>query len=72
RWFLRIKVSRDLEKAKRGLVLRLARRFGAKAVEPYGITWFNTQKEAKYAPENWIDKGHLALEELVVSSMSRR
>ncbi|MCE0481214.1 hypothetical protein HAX54_038775, partial [Datura stramonium] len=31
------------------------RRFGAKAVEPHGLTWFNTQKEAKYSP-------HLALE----------
>ncbi|MCD7451743.1 hypothetical protein HAX54_013341, partial [Datura stramonium] len=24
----------------------LARRFGTKAVEPHGLTWFNTQKEA--------------------------
>ncbi|MCD7456280.1 hypothetical protein HAX54_031117, partial [Datura stramonium] len=38
------------------------RRFGAKAVEPHGLTWFNTQKEVKYAHENWIDEGHLALE----------
>ncbi|MCD7458344.1 hypothetical protein HAX54_037959, partial [Datura stramonium] len=38
------------------------RRFGAKAVETHGLTWFNTKKEAKYVPENWIDKGHLALE----------
>ncbi|MCD9638169.1 hypothetical protein HAX54_021943, partial [Datura stramonium] len=33
-----------------------------KAVEPRGLPWFNTQKEAKYAPENWIDEGGLALE----------
>ncbi|MCD7452880.1 hypothetical protein HAX54_018505 [Datura stramonium] len=39
-----------------------ARRFGAKVVEPHGLTWFNTQKAAKYAPENWIDEGHLAHE----------
>ncbi|MCD9560145.1 hypothetical protein HAX54_018626, partial [Datura stramonium] len=32
------------------------------AVEPHGLTWFNTQMEAKYAPENWIDEGFLALE----------
>ncbi|MCE3051347.1 hypothetical protein HAX54_049545, partial [Datura stramonium] len=37
------------------------RRFGAKAVETHGLTWFNTQKEAKYAHENWIDEGRLAL-----------
>ncbi|MCD9559155.1 hypothetical protein HAX54_016976 [Datura stramonium] len=60
-----------------------ARRFGAKAVEPHGLTWFNTQKEAKYALENGIDEGYMALEfptiwekyvswEQVTSSMSRR
>ncbi|MCE2055045.1 hypothetical protein HAX54_041830, partial [Datura stramonium] len=38
------------------------RRFGERAVEPYGLSWFNIQKEVKYAPENWIDKGRLALE----------
>ncbi|MCD7463163.1 hypothetical protein HAX54_050079, partial [Datura stramonium] len=38
------------------------RRFGAKAVESHGLTWFDTQKEAKYATENWIDEGFLALE----------
>ncbi|MCE0482101.1 hypothetical protein HAX54_040498, partial [Datura stramonium] len=38
------------------------RRFGAKAVEPYGLTLFNTQKDAKYTPKNCIDIGHLALE----------
>ncbi|MCD9644162.1 hypothetical protein HAX54_032179 [Datura stramonium] len=38
------------------------RRFGVKAVEPHGLTWFNTQKESKYSPENWIDEGRLALE----------
>ncbi|MCE2055153.1 hypothetical protein HAX54_042069, partial [Datura stramonium] len=37
-------------------------RFGAKAVEDHGLTWFNTQKEAKYAPENWIDEVHLELD----------
>ncbi|MCD9646386.1 hypothetical protein HAX54_036169, partial [Datura stramonium] len=36
--------------------------FEAKVVEPHGLTWFNTQKVAKYAPENWIDKGLFALE----------
>ncbi|MCD7470843.1 hypothetical protein HAX54_011006 [Datura stramonium] len=41
---------------------RPAGRFGAKAVKHYGLTWFNTQKDAKYAPENWIDGDHLALE----------
>lgn len=39
-----------------------ARRFGEKTVEPHGITWFNTKKEVKYAPENWIDEGRLTLE----------
>ncbi|MCD7472666.1 hypothetical protein HAX54_013967, partial [Datura stramonium] len=39
-----------------------ARRFKEKAIEPHKLTWFNTQKEAKYAPENWIDEGRLALE----------
>ncbi|MCD7467201.1 hypothetical protein HAX54_004486, partial [Datura stramonium] len=24
-----------------------ARRFGAKAIEPHGLTWFNTQKDDK-------------------------
>ncbi|MCD7464874.1 hypothetical protein HAX54_000134, partial [Datura stramonium] len=43
-----------------------ARRFGAKSVEPHGLAWFNTQKEVKYAPENWIDDGHLALEFLAI------
>ncbi|MCD7473020.1 hypothetical protein HAX54_014556, partial [Datura stramonium] len=38
------------------------RRFRAKSVEPHRLTWFNTQKESKYAPENWIDEGHLELE----------
>ncbi|MCD9558467.1 hypothetical protein HAX54_015853, partial [Datura stramonium] len=33
-----------------------ARQFGAKSVEPHGLTWFNIQKKAKYAPENWIDE----------------
>lgn len=39
-----------------------ARRFVAKVVEPHGLTWFNSKKEVKYAPENWIDEGCLALE----------
>ncbi|MCD9638302.1 hypothetical protein HAX54_022177, partial [Datura stramonium] len=37
------------------------RRFGAKAVKEHGLKWFRSQKEAKYAPKNWIE-GHLALE----------
>ncbi|MCD9644764.1 hypothetical protein HAX54_033196, partial [Datura stramonium] len=40
----------------------LARRFGAKAVEPHGLTWFNNKKEAKYALGNWIDEDQLELE----------
>ncbi|MCD7456336.1 hypothetical protein HAX54_031333 [Datura stramonium] len=39
----------------------LARKFGAKVVEEHGLKWFNAQKDAKYAPKNWIDEGHLAL-----------
>ncbi|MCD9558967.1 hypothetical protein HAX54_016676, partial [Datura stramonium] len=35
------------------------RRFGAKVVEHHGLTWFNPQKESKYAPENWIDEVRL-------------
>ncbi|MCD7455755.1 hypothetical protein HAX54_029468, partial [Datura stramonium] len=31
-------------------------------MEPHGISWFNTQKEIKYSPKNWIDVGHLAHE----------
>ncbi|MCE2055653.1 hypothetical protein HAX54_043098, partial [Datura stramonium] len=38
-----------------------ARKFGAKGVEPHGLTCFNTQKEEKYASENKTDEGHLAL-----------
>ncbi|MCD9642591.1 hypothetical protein HAX54_029466, partial [Datura stramonium] len=65
-WLLRIQLSRGLEKAKGGLVSSTSkagslRRFGEKAVEPHGLTWFNTQKEVKYAPENWIDEGHFEL-----------
>ncbi|MCD7464481.1 hypothetical protein HAX54_052830, partial [Datura stramonium] len=37
------------------------RRFGVKFVEPHGLTWFNTQKEAKYALENWINEAALHL-----------
>ncbi|MCD9642229.1 hypothetical protein HAX54_028920, partial [Datura stramonium] len=47
------------------------RRFGAKVVEPYGLTWFNSQTEAKYAPGNWIDKGCLALEFLAIPDNTR-
>ncbi|MCE3052074.1 hypothetical protein HAX54_051519, partial [Datura stramonium] len=48
-----------------------ARRFGAKVAEPHGLTWFNTKKEAKYAPENWIDECHLALEFLSIRDKIR-
>ncbi|MCD7456695.1 hypothetical protein HAX54_032778, partial [Datura stramonium] len=41
-------------------------RLGAKEVEPHWFTWFHTQKEAKYAPENWIDEDCLALEFLAI------
>ncbi|MCE3216084.1 hypothetical protein HAX54_004766 [Datura stramonium] len=27
-----------------------------------GLSWFNTQKEVKYALENWTYEGHLTLE----------
>ncbi|MCE3050419.1 hypothetical protein HAX54_047158, partial [Datura stramonium] len=40
--------------------------FGAKVVEEHGLNWFNAQKEAKYAPENYIDEGRLALEFLTI------
>ncbi|MCE5165882.1 hypothetical protein HAX54_012838 [Datura stramonium] len=39
-----------------------SKRFGAQTLEPHGFTWFNTQKEAKYAPKNWIDEGRIVLE----------
>ncbi|MCE0482491.1 hypothetical protein HAX54_041288, partial [Datura stramonium] len=39
-----------------------ARRFGAKAVEPHGLTWFNSKKEVTYSPKILIDEGRLALE----------
>ncbi|MCE2055239.1 hypothetical protein HAX54_042264, partial [Datura stramonium] len=39
-----------------------ARRFRANALEEHGLKWFNAEKEAKYAQENWIDEGRLALE----------
>ncbi|MCE2055934.1 hypothetical protein HAX54_043758, partial [Datura stramonium] len=39
-----------------------ARRFGERAVEPHGLSWFKTQKEVKYAHNNWIDEGSFALE----------
>ncbi|MCE3051896.1 hypothetical protein HAX54_051144, partial [Datura stramonium] len=48
-----------------------ARRFRAKAVEPHRLTWFNTQKESKYTPENWIDEGHLELELSAIWDMIR-
>ncbi|MCE3215868.1 hypothetical protein HAX54_003853, partial [Datura stramonium] len=47
------------------------RKFGAKTVETHGLTWFNTQKEVKYAPKNWIDEGHLALEFLAIRDKIR-
>ncbi|MCD9558590.1 hypothetical protein HAX54_016032, partial [Datura stramonium] len=47
------------------------RRFVAKVVEPYGLTWFNTQKEAKYILENWIDEGLLALKFLALPKKIR-
>ncbi|MCE5165937.1 hypothetical protein HAX54_013272, partial [Datura stramonium] len=31
-------------------------------MEPHRLSWFNTQKEVKYDPKNWINKGHLAIE----------
>ncbi|MCD9644495.1 hypothetical protein HAX54_032720, partial [Datura stramonium] len=36
--------------------------FGAQVVETHGLTWFKTQKEAKYSPKNLIDEGFLTLE----------
>ncbi|MCD7451271.1 hypothetical protein HAX54_010624, partial [Datura stramonium] len=48
-----------------------ARRFEAKAIKPHGLTWFNTKKESKYAPENWIYEGHLALEFLAIRDKIR-
>ncbi|MCE0481251.1 hypothetical protein HAX54_038846 [Datura stramonium] len=41
-------------------------RFGAKAINEHGLKWFNAQKEAKYAPEKWIDEGRLSLEFLTI------
>ncbi|MCE0481621.1 hypothetical protein HAX54_039498 [Datura stramonium] len=38
-----------------------ARRFRAKTMEPHELKWFNEQKEAKYAPENWIDECRFTL-----------
>ncbi|MCE3050482.1 hypothetical protein HAX54_047322 [Datura stramonium] len=40
----------------------LAKHFEVQVVEPHGLTWFNIQKEAKYAPKNWNDEGLLSLE----------
>ncbi|MCD9640739.1 hypothetical protein HAX54_026266, partial [Datura stramonium] len=42
------------------------KRFGVKAVDPHGLTWFNSKKRAMYAPENWIDEGLLELEFLSI------
>ncbi|MCD7473414.1 hypothetical protein HAX54_015252 [Datura stramonium] len=60
--------SKGFKKLRKGVASSLSsqkeppiRRFGAKAVEEHGLKWFNAQKEAKYAPKNWIDEGHLAL-----------
>ncbi|MCD9560159.1 hypothetical protein HAX54_018640, partial [Datura stramonium] len=55
-----------MAKEQNGRVHRLREslliRFGERAVEPHGLSWFNTQKEVKYAPENLIDEGRLTLE----------
>ncbi|MCD9642094.1 hypothetical protein HAX54_028730 [Datura stramonium] len=51
-----IKVSSSLAKGAP------ARRFRERGMEPHGLSWFNTQKEVKYAPENRIDEGRLTLE----------
>ncbi|MCE3214956.1 hypothetical protein HAX54_000367 [Datura stramonium] len=58
---------RRLQKGTKGASSSVAKAgpailFGAHVVEPHGLTWFNTQKVAKYSPENWINKGYLALE----------
>ncbi|MCD9638150.1 hypothetical protein HAX54_021924 [Datura stramonium] len=39
-----------------------AKHLGVQVVEPHGLTRFNTQTKAKYAPKHWIDEGHLAQE----------
>ncbi|MCD9646246.1 hypothetical protein HAX54_035935, partial [Datura stramonium] len=48
-----------------------ARRFGEKVIEPHGLTWFNTPKEAKYSLENGIDDGCLELEFLAIQDKIR-
>ncbi|MCD7467004.1 hypothetical protein HAX54_004154 [Datura stramonium] len=45
----------DVDWQKHGFTC-IQRRFGAKVVEEHGLKWFNSQKEAKYAPENWVDE----------------
>ncbi|MCD7452215.1 hypothetical protein HAX54_015675, partial [Datura stramonium] len=42
------------------------RGFGERVVEPHGLSWFKTQKEVKYAHENWIDEGRLELDFLTI------
>ncbi|MCE0480566.1 hypothetical protein HAX54_037535 [Datura stramonium] len=46
---------------------RYAKLFGVQAVEPHGLTYFNTQMEAKYAPKHWIFEGRLAQEFSAIS-----
>ncbi|MCD7468508.1 hypothetical protein HAX54_006786 [Datura stramonium] len=38
------------------------RRFREGAVEPHGLSWFKTEKEVQYAPENLNFEGRLSLE----------
>ncbi|MCD7470760.1 hypothetical protein HAX54_010866 [Datura stramonium] len=56
------KISKSMEASSSAVKAGPTKRFGVPAVEPRGLTWFNTQNEAKYAPENWIDEGFLALD----------
>ncbi|MCD7455739.1 hypothetical protein HAX54_029383 [Datura stramonium] len=51
-----------MELVHKQLKVGTAKHYGAQAVEPHGLTWFNTKKEANYATRNWIDEGYLALE----------
>ncbi|MCD9643827.1 hypothetical protein HAX54_031674, partial [Datura stramonium] len=62
-------LSKGFKRLRKGVALSSslqrapsARRFEDKVVEEHGLKWFNAQKEAKYAPMNWIDEGRLALE----------
>ncbi|MCD7454695.1 hypothetical protein HAX54_025662 [Datura stramonium] len=54
-----VAVSKGFKRLREGVALTSsaqkappARRFGTKAVEEYGLKWFNSQKEAKYALKN--------------------